>query len=471
VVSAIVLVVSIGGWATYSYLNGNVKHVALKLGGGASTPRNVENFLLVGTDSRAGSGNAYGNVPGQRSDTTILVHLAGDGTTTMVSFPRDTFVTIPAYTDSAGRHHAAHKDKFNAAISDGGPQLLVSLVESLTGITVDHYLAMDLEGFKSITDAIGGVEVCVLPSNYREWVGEDQKYSTNSNDPMSGWLGGPGIVHVNGTQALAFVRTRHGLVNGDLGRIQRQQQFIRAVVKKATTSDTLTNPVKLAGLMNAATSALTLDNNTSIADLKALALQLKGMGSGTLHMETLPVHPPTAAEGGIGDTGQLPVYGAVEIYNPVDLAELVDPLGGDVPGVVLTPSPAPTPQLPVTVPASQVSLTVYNGSGTRLLAKAVAALSAKGFTVTSGGNADSQSYTTSRVLYGSGEQAAARTVQAAVPGSELRADPTVTGIHLILGSSYSGVVTPGAAASSTAAPAVAPAPSSANPAYPAGCTY
>ncbi|MBL7488642.1 LCP family protein [Frankia sp. AgB1.9] len=465
-VSVVVLLISVGGWAQYTYANGNVHHISLNLGGNRPDKTfGVSNYLLVGTDSRAGSGDAYGGsqVLGQRSDSTILIHLAKDGSTTMVSFPRDTLVTIPAYTDGKGKHHAAHRDKFNSAISDGGPTLLVSLVEGLTGMRVDHYVSMDLAGFKQITNAIGGVDVCVLPSSFREYVEEDHKYSTNTNDPMSGWLGGPGTVHVNGDQALAFVRQRHGLsTQGDLDRIHRQQQFMGAVFRKASSSDILTNPIKLESLISAATSALTLDDNTSITDLKGLALSMKGVASGSMHVETLPTHPPTVAEGGNPKDGTLAPFGAVQIYNPVDLARIVVPLGGHVVGVTLddtaapsTPDPGATPG-PVTVPPAQVSVAVYNGSMTKGLAsKVTTALVGKGFQATTAGNADALTYTTSRVIYGTGQQQAAWTVQAAVPGSIARLDASVKGIHLILGAQYTGVVTPTAAGSGTT-PAAAP---------------
>jgi LCP family protein required for cell wall assembly len=480
-VSVLVLLISVGGWAEYTYANGNVHHISLNLGGDRPDKTfGVQNYLLVGTDSRAGSGDAYGgsSVQGQRSDSTILIHLAKDGSTTMVSFPRDTLVTIPAYTDGNGKHHAAHRDKFNSAISDGGPTLLVSLVENLTGMRVDHYVSMDLEGFKQITNAIGGVEVCVLPSTFREYVEEDHKYSTNTNDPMSGWLGGPGTVHVTGDQALAFVRQRHGLsTQGDIDRIHRQQQFIGAVFRKASSSDILTNPIKLEGLISAATSALTLDSNTSISDLKGLALSMKGLGSGSMHVETLPTHAPTVAEGGNPKDGTLAPFGAVQIYNPVDLAKIVVPLGGHVAGVTLddtaaptTPDPGATPG-PVTVAPARISVAVYNGSMTKGLAsKVTTALVGKGFRATTAGNADTLTYTTSRVVYGPGQQQAAWTVQAAVPGSIARADSTITGVHLILGSQYTGVVSPAAAGRAPTVAAATTAAAPQGPPAPPNCT-
>ncbi|OHV43722.1 LCP family protein [Pseudofrankia sp. BMG5.36] len=480
-ISAAILLVCAGGWAQYTYANGNVGHVRLDLGGDRPpTERGVANYLLVGTDSRAGTGDEYGgsSVVGQRSDSTILIHMAKNGETTMVSFPRDTLVIIPEYTDAAGKTHKLHKGRFNSAISDGGPSLLVKMIESLTGMRVDHYISVDLAGFKKITDAIGGVDVCVLPSDFKDHFKDDfgvWRLSTNTKDSMSGWSGGPGIVHVNGEQALAFVRQRHGFLAGDIARINRQQQFLGAVFRKATSSDVLTNPIKSTALIKAATDALALDENTSLDDLKDLGLSMKGMAAGTMHVETLPTRSPGLADGGNPANGTLPGYGAVLLYDPVDLAKIVVPLGGHVDGVTpagttapATPDPGATPG-PVTVPPAQISLDVYNGSTRSGLASTAAtALTREGFRVGSTLNADPRNYTTSRVLYGPGQQQAAWTVQAAVPGAITRADPTITGIHLILGAEYTTVVSPMTAG---ATPAAGPAPAAPQgPPPPPSCT-
>ncbi|WP_420497578.1 LCP family protein [Parafrankia soli] len=466
--SAAVLLFSVGGWSLYAYANGNVTHVDLDLGDDRpAADHDVENYLLVGTDSRAGTGDEYGGsslVAGQRSDTTMLIHVAEDGATTMVSFPRDTLVVIPEYTDAAGKVHKKHRGRFNSAITDGGPSLLVKMIESLTGMRVDHYVSVDLAGFKQITDAIGGVDVCVLPSDFKDHFQDDNKrwrVSTNTNDTMSGWSGGPGTLHVNGEQALAFVRQRHGFMQGDIARINRQQQFLGAVLRKATSGDVLTNPLKSSALLRAATGAVTL-GNTTLDELMALGLSMKGMAAGTMHVETLPTRAPGLADGGNPDNGTLPGFGAVQLYDPVDLAKIVMPLGGQVEGVTLEDTTASATPGPVTVPPAQVAVAVYNGSGTSgLAAKVTTALVREGFQATSAGNADPRA--ASQVRYGPGQEQAAWTVQAAVPGSIARADSTITGIHLILGSGYTGVVAPAMAGATPAAGTTPAAPAAAAP--------
>ncbi|EIV90783.1 LCP family protein, partial [Frankia sp. QA3] len=454
-VSCCVLVVTVGGWAAYSFINGKVNRIDLGLGSdGGSSGVGVANYLLVGTDSRAG-------LEGQRSDTTILAHLGKDGTTTMVSFPRDMYVTIPEYTDDAGKHHAATKDKFNAAISAGGPSLLVKTVQSLTGMQVDHYISMDLQGFKQITDAIGGVEVCIKPSNAPPQRFQDDtgrwRVSTNTNDPMSGFRGGPGTIQVNGDQALAFVRQRHGLPAGDTDRISRQQQFIGAMFHKIMNGDTLSNPIKIERLLSTAAGALTLDEHTKPRDLLSLGTRIKGLTSGGIRMQTVPTHAPTRAEGAIDDMGDIRLHGtraSVQFYRPDDLLRIVEPLGGRVEGATSStdagagagagPSLAPGA---IAAP-SQVRVAVYNGSSRSGLASQVtSALTRKGFHARNAGNASVLTHETSRVVYGPGQEAEARTVAAAVPGSSVLADPSITGVQLVLGSGFTEVVTPTAAPS------------------------
>ncbi len=448
-VSATILLVSCGGWVMYSYFNGKIHQVSLDLGSGRPRAKgDATNYLLVGTDSRAGTHGAYGQVDGQRSDTTIIVHIDKDNKVTLLSIPRDTYVAIPSYTDAKGTTHRTRKDKFNAAIADGGPSLLVRTVEGLTGLGIDHYISMDLAGFKDITDAIGGVEVCLLPSDYQFPV--HGRISTNTHDPMSGFVGGPGTISVRGDQALAFVRQRYGLPNFDLDRIKRQQYFIGAVLRKITQDGVLTSPIKVESLLSTVASALTLDDRTDIADLRRLAGRLRGISSGALATETLPTHPPTQAEGAINNQGEVLIGGvkaAVQFYDPQDLENIVRPLGGSSGAVQMTGT---------TGSAVPTAVTVLNGSTVPgLAARAVDELTTHGFAATNAGNASTRNYVTTRILYGTGQQNAASRLQSMVPGSRLAAASSVDGVQLIVGSRFSGL---------TEAPAPSPAAASTEPA-------
>ncbi|AEH08541.1 LCP family protein [Candidatus Protofrankia datiscae] len=463
VLSMSIVVTSVGGYFAYRYFDSQITRVTLALGDDherpAAAPPGSTNFLLVGSDSRAGTGNMYQRqevVAGERSDTTMLAHLDANGTTTLVSFPRDTLVRVPGH----GRN------KLNSAITTGGPSLLIKTIENLTDIKIDHFVSIDLAGFKAMTDAIGGVTVCVraLPDGSR----------SNLRDDYSQWRGVVGENHLDGEQALAFVRQRYGLPDGDFDRIRRQQQFISAVFQKATSSGVLTNPAKLEGLLTAATGALTVDADTTADDLRNLATRLRGMSANAIRFETIPVHSPTRAEGA-NAAGEIAPFGSVQIYDPDELETFLAPLRGrgssasqpsQRPG---TPTPVPTPPATAMTPTptgrtplrpSAITLDVLNGTPTGGLAtNAARELAAAGFRIAHVSSAANRHAATSLVRYGPGSLAAARTVAAAVPGAQLREDPSLSErVTLVLGTGFKGVntkalaVTPGPTDAPTASP-------------------
>jgi LCP family protein required for cell wall assembly len=425
--SASILGVSAFGYVFYHELDNKVTRIHLDLSnpfGGSSGPRPAsappgsENYLLVGSDSRAGTGSEYdssGPVTGERSDTTMLAHLDTNGTTTLVSFPRDTVVSIP-------RHG---RNKLNAAISIGGPQLLIQTLERLTDIRIDHFVSIDLAGFKAMTDAIGGVTVCVAPLPGGS--------TSNLHDNYSRWSGHLGENTLDGEQALAFVRQRYGLPDGDFDRIRRQQQFISAVFRKASAGGVLTSPTHLDALLGAAASSLTVDQGTSINDLRRLATRLRGMSASSISFETIPVHTPTAANRADLPSG---LRGAsVQIYDPATLEAFLAPIRGR--SVALTPAVAPLP--PGQVQVAVANGTTHAGLATRVLGQ----LRAAGFAVTSVVSSDDHHVSQTEIHYSAGLVAAAEALAAAVPDATLvedhAADPVLT---LVLGTSFAGVTSP-----------------------------
>ncbi len=300
-VAVVVLGVSVGGYVVVKWFDGSIArvHINLTTNRPAAAPVGTQNWLLVGTDSRAGSDGEFGSVDGERSDTTILAHLDADGTTTMVSFPRDMLVHIPAYTDSTGKKFPAHTDKFTKAILEGGPSLLVATIQDMTGIAIDHYVSVNLEGFKKISEVLNGVNVCIKPAPAS--ADEDGGALTNINDGYSGFHGKYGEQKVAGDSAVAFVRQRHGLPDGDISRIQRQQQFLGSVFREATQNGVLFNPVAITNLLSAVRNALTLDQNTSLSDLEKLAVRLRGVGANKLQFETVPQRALEESDTNLGD--------------------------------------------------------------------------------------------------------------------------------------------------------------------------
>lgn len=212
---------------------------------------NSLNFLVLGSDSR-GDGDQG------RSDVIVLAHVSDDRQhVTLIHFPRDLYVDIPGHG----------KNKINAAYAFGGTKLLVATLQQLVQVPIDHVALIDFEGFKRMTDAVGGVDVEVAE-------------------------GSPGFakgrMHMNGEQGLAFVRERHALSQGDISRGQRQQAFIKAVMLKGLSKDTLLNPVQLARFIDAATSNLTVDKSLDVGAMRSLALEMRDLRGSDVSFVTAP---------------------------------------------------------------------------------------------------------------------------------------------------------------------------------------
>lgn len=274
------------GWAVYAKLDGNItpdEAAAAELARyDKERPtvlvRGARNILLIGSDSRAGDGNArYGRDSGtERSDTTILLHLAADRrSATAVSVPRDLMVEVPGCRRADGTRTGPVFTMLNYAFEAGGSACAVRTVERLTGIRIDHHVVVDFHGFKQIVDAVGGVEVCV-----KEPI-----------DDKAARLKLPaGRVRLDGEQALGYVRVRKSLGDGsDTDRMERQQRFLGALVDKVRSNDVLLNPVKLYPVLDAATSSLTTDPGlASLRGLYELARGLRGIPTERVQFLTVP---------------------------------------------------------------------------------------------------------------------------------------------------------------------------------------
>jgi LCP family protein required for cell wall assembly len=203
------------------------------------------NYLLVGSDSRAGLTAAQrkalhtGNASGQRTDTIVLVH-TGSGPTLTMSIPRDSMVPVPGHGTT----------KINAAFAYGGPKLLVQTVEQDTGIHVDHYVEIGLGGFVNIVDSVGGITIC--PSH-------------TMNDKLANLHVKKGCQHAAGAVALAYARSRHAdPALGDIARGGQQREVMAAVGHKALSPWTVINPFRYWNLWTSATDNLTVDKDMSV---------------------------------------------------------------------------------------------------------------------------------------------------------------------------------------------------------------
>ncbi|NUR58914.1 MAG: LCP family protein, partial [Catenulispora sp.] len=250
-------------------------------------------ILLVGSDTRRGLSQkaqdrlhvgSQDSADGQRSDTMILAQLAADKKSlTLLSIPRDSYVTIPA---TATRPE--HKAKINSALDLGGPALTVAAVERDTGIHIDHYAQVDFSAFSSIVDAVGGVDVC-LPKAV--------------DDPLSGLNLPAGVSHVAGAQALAYVRARYTLTGGsDLGRIHRQQEFLGSLADRVASSDVLADPGRFGDLVRAAAASVQTDSGLSTEEVLKLALAVKSLPRDHIRFVSMPLADVDYQAPGIGST-------------------------------------------------------------------------------------------------------------------------------------------------------------------------
>jgi LCP family protein required for cell wall assembly len=425
VISLLALIGSGLAWATYQNFTATIEHgdpVPELANGQPDIDGKDQNILLLGNDSRAGATPAElralstqddgGSV---NTDTMMVLHIpARGGKATIISFPRDSWVSIPDHG----------KDKINAAYGDGyaavnnadetarqsaGIGLLIRTITALTGLHIDHYVQVNLLGFYRISNAIGGLDVCLLHA---------QNPSTDSDASGRGYSGidlPAGHSMIKGSQALAFVRQRHGLPGGDLDRIKRQQYFLSAAFSKVLSGGTLLNPFKLHALLHAVSSSLMTDPALNPI---SLARQFQNLSAGNVTFATIP------------NDGTQMIYpdGVATAVVTVDTAA--------IPGFInrLQGKPAdPTLAAARPAPPAEVSLDVLNGtSGPGLAGRNGDALRAAGFRVDTVDSTDPTATTT--VEYPDGAQSAAKAVAAQVPGAQLVRASSVRKVTLVLGS-------------------------------------
>jgi LCP family protein required for cell wall assembly len=425
-------------FVAYYKLNGNITRENLDPLIGPDRPKKVaenaaaENILLIGSDKR--SGPAAVLTKGARSDTTILVHLAADRkSAVLISIPRDSMVQIPSCTKEDGKTIPGRLDMFNSAYSEGGPACTIKTVEHLTNVRIDHHVVIDFGGFRSMVDALGGVEICV-PHDVA--------------DPLSDLYISAGRHLVMGNQALAYVRTRHGIGNGsDLERIDRQQAFLSSMIKKATSTGLLLRPVKLYDFLSAATKSITTDPQLgSLRSMAALARSVQGIDPKNVSFVTVPNEPypadPNRVQFKEPATGEL--WRAIRFDRPLPgHAKKKHPKGTS------TPSGPP-----LRTPPENIHVRVLNGSGTPGAASDLAAnLEQDGFVVDSVGTATRQDYTTTTVLHDPVYNESGRTLGAAIPGSTVRSDASLSSTLVVIVGADGPTVVPVHVTGSTSSPA------------------
>ncbi len=260
-------------WAGVSGWN-HVHRVDAMPAGNRPTAGSGTNYVLVGSDSRVGLTKAQrkelatGTAVGQRTDSIMLVHLpAGGGEPTLVSLPRDSYVPIPGHGSN----------KINASYSIGGPRLLIGTIEQVTGLHVDGYVEVGFGGFASVVDSLGGVNMCLKKP---------------MNDKKAGIRLKAGCQDLDGKNALGYVRARYSDPLGDFGRVQRQRQFLGALLAKASSPVNVILPWRLHSIATAGGAALTAGQDDSAIEVAKVMLAIRDIGKGNGASVTVPVSDP-----------------------------------------------------------------------------------------------------------------------------------------------------------------------------------
>jgi LCP family protein required for cell wall assembly len=431
-----------------SYVEANGISTANVIDPNAQNDTGDENILLVGLDNRT---DAQGNPlsqslldqlhagdqtdGGDNTDTIILIHIpAGGGKAVAFSIPRDSYVQLAggygmhkinsAYTYA---EVAAQKSLKGQGVS--GPQLAVQsdqagaqnaihTIQNLTGLSINHFASVNLAGFYSISQAIGGVPVCLKAAVHDSYSG--------ANFPA-------GDQTIQGAEALAFVRQRHGLPLGDLDRIRRQQAFMASMAHTVLSAGVLTDTSKLSSLIDAIKQSVVIDQGW---DVFSFAQQMQSMTGGNIQFQTIPIVTETYPTKSDGD--------AVEV-NPTQIqqfiASTIQAQGATSTAAAPPPSSAANSSSSSGNNASNAKITaeVLNGSGkTGLASKVLNVLTGKGFTAGSTGNTASR--TTSVVEYGSGGSASAQQVATALGGLTTQSSSSLAAgkVRVLIGTAYNG---------------------------------
>ncbi|MET1043715.1 MAG: LCP family protein [Microbacteriaceae bacterium] len=269
------------------------------------------NVLLVGSDTREGQGAQFGKTDSALNDVTMLLHVSQDQTSAVaVSFPRDLVVPIPScpQEDGEGSYRSMSAQPINVTLSHGGLACTVLTVERLTGLEIPYAGLITFDGVAQMSTAVGGVPVCVDgPINDRY---------TGLNLPAAG------TYNLVGYEALAFLRSRHGVGDGsDLGRISSQQVYLSSLVRTLQSGGTLTDPTKLYNIATTATQSMQLSN--SLASLDTMVSMANVLRKLDLSQVTFVQYPGTTGQGGVYSGKVAPIKAQAE--------ELFDKIRADEP--------------------------------------------------------------------------------------------------------------------------------------------
>ncbi|MFJ8534443.1 LCP family protein [Streptomyces sp. NPDC093591] len=356
------------------------------------------NVLLVGTDGRDRISEEerrkyrLGGAPCHCTDTIMIVHISEDRErASVVSLPRDSYAEVPA-----GPGRKAHPIKINAAYAEGGPNLTVATVEHMTRIKIDHYLEVDFTSFMRTVDVVGGVQICTAEPMKDSYTGLDLPAGTH---------------RLMGGEALQYVRSRHVDSASDLGRVQRQQRFMAALIERATSSGILLNPMRFRDVTRAVLGSVRADEGFGTGELLDLGRAMRNFSPSSSEFTTVPIRQLEYDVKGVGSTVK---------WDAAKSERLFRALREDEPLSVHRPRRRP---VRVEVAPQEIHVQVENGTHSADLGKRVdAALAATGFRTTGRPvSAADRPVKRTVVAHDPRWDRSAKSLAAAVPGSELRA--------------------------------------------------
>ena len=429
-ITAVVAVVAFSGyWAVRLFTN--VDSLALGAGGnrsGAAANDRTDRLqiLVLGSDTRSGANSEYGPEEDSegygQSDVLMLLDISADNSNVNVlSFPRDLLVDIPQCTDlrSGITYEARPGAMINSAMRDAGPGCAVDTVNGVTGLEVDHFMLADFNAVTELSNAVGGVEVCV---------------SEAIDEPKSGLKLPAGTSSVQGEQALAFLRARAAFGDGgDLGRIQAQQAFLGSLTRKIKDEGTLRNPQRILGIADALTSNLTVDKGlASVPAMVTIADRLKDIDPSHVSFIAVPTVP--AADPNRLDLDE-PI--ASELFSVLrKSADLSTPAPADASGQ----TPEDAPEQASGTPSEEVGadftpITVADGTfGAEVVGDVVEMLTAKGYASVQEAPAAATPLTGVYYSEGFEEDAAAVASVLGIPATAVVADASIYGVQIYVGS-------------------------------------
>ncbi|MFE1169589.1 LCP family protein [Nocardiopsis sp. NPDC058789] len=418
VATALAIIASLGGYGWYQGLIGNITTAQVDTDEW-DRPTSVEgvmNILIIGSDVRSGENAEYGEVEGERPDTMLIASINVDnGAATLVNLPRDLMVDLPGCEATEGYEGMqAQQGMINSAMTFGGVGCQWQAVEQVTGVHLDHFLMMDFVGFKDMVDAIGGVEMCIPEP---------------VDDPKAHLVLDAGLQTLDGEDSLGFVRSRYSQGDGsDLSRIDRQQEFMGAMLREVLSSDVMTSPVTITRFLGAVTDSITTDEELTVDTMADIAISMREVDLDRVQFVTVPNGAHPADENRIIMSDAAPA-----LFEAINNGE---DLGGDGDGDAKDDNQAED----VTVEPGDVSVEIANNTGIDGLALEIqAVLVQEGFVVTGVGNPEARVPELTTVYHGPGDEAAAKLLADSLTNAQTEeAEGLEQTLELVAGSDWEG---------------------------------